>query len=49
MNAVDMQRARYYQFHTGRIWGEKSIYDLCINTTSLGIKDLAAAIAKIFC
>lgn len=49
INAIDKQRARYYQFHTGRIWGEKQVYDLCINMTSLEMKDMAAAIAKIFC
>lgn len=47
--AIDRQRARYYQFHTGQTWGEKSVYDICINMTSLNIKDMAAAIAKIFC
>lgn len=47
--AIDRQRARYYQFHTGQTWGEKSAYDICINMTSLNMKDMAAAIAKIFC
>ena len=45
MNAIDRQRAQYYQCHTGRTWGEKSGYDLCINMTSLEIKNVAAAIA----
>lgn len=47
MNAIDRQRTRYYQFHTGRTWGEKSFYDLCINTTETDIKSLAIAITDV--
>lgn len=47
MNAIDRQRARYYQFHTGRTWGEKIFYDLCINTTQADIKSMAIAIADV--
>lgn len=47
VNSIDKQRARYYQFHTGQTWGEKAVYDLCINTTSLEIKRLSTAIVKL--
>ena len=48
INVIDRQRARYYQFHTGRTWGDTSNYDLCINTTSLDIKSVTAAIVRLF-
>lgn len=46
--SIDKNRARYYDFYTGNKWGDKSNYDLCINTTDVNIKDMAAVIAKIF-
>ena len=45
---IDRNRAKYYSFYTGRKWGEKSNYDLCINTTDTCIKELVPVIAKIF-
>lgn len=46
--SIDKNRARYYDFYTGNKWGDKSNYDLCINTTDVNIKNMAAVIAKIF-
>lgn len=46
--SIDKNRARYYDFYTGNKWGDKSNYDLCINTTDVNIKDMAAVISKIF-
>lgn len=43
---VDRQRAKYYSFYTGRAWGERNNYDLCINTTNADIKSVAQALAK---
>ena len=37
---VDKGRAKYYEFYTGEKWGDKSSYDLCINTSNVVIKDL---------
>lgn len=48
ITSIDKNRARYYDFYTGNKWGDKSNYDLCINTTDVNIKDMAAVIAKIF-
>lgn len=45
---VDKNRARYYDFYTGQSWGDKSNYDLCINTTDTVIKEIVEVIAKIF-
>lgn len=43
---VDRHRARYYMFYTGRKWGEKSNYDICINTTNASIKSVSEALVK---
>ncbi len=44
---IDKNRAKHYQFITGKKWGDKRNYDLCINTTNLSIKDVARSIADI--
>lgn len=33
----ESQRASYYNFYTGKRWGHSESYDLCINTSKLGI------------
>ncbi len=43
---VDRERARYYSFYTGREWGNKLNYDLCINTTDVNIDDVVPHVAK---
>ena len=48
IQSIDKNRAKYYSFYTGNKWGDKSNYDLCINTTDLVIKDIVPVIAKIF-
>ena len=45
---IDKERARYYEFYTGLRWGDRSNYDLCINTTNTEIKQLVPALAKMF-
>lgn len=45
---IDKNRARYYEFYTGRKWGDKRSYDLCLNTTYTDIKKIVPVIAKIF-
>ncbi len=44
---VDRRRARYYQFFTGQTWGDRLNYDLCVNTSNAGIKELAEAITRL--
>lgn len=46
IKSVDKHRAKYYQFHTGQAWGDKSFYDLCINTTSIEIKSISTTVAR---
>jgi len=46
IRVMDKNRARYYEFYTGLKWGDKSNYDLCINTSDTVIKEIVPAIAK---
>ncbi len=34
---VDKQRAEYYKHFTNQIWGDKNNYDLCVDTSKLGV------------
>lgn len=45
---IDKRRAKYYSFFTDRKCGDKSNYDLCINTAYVDIKVMALGIAKMF-
>ncbi len=38
MEKADKQRADYYNYYTGKNWGDSSSYHLCINTSLLGIE-----------
>lgn len=44
---VDKNRAKYYEYYTSQRWGSRENYDLCVNTSSVDIKTLAEAIAKL--
>ena len=44
---VDKNRAKYYQYYTGQVWGARENYDLCVNTSSVSIKELTEALAKL--
>lgn len=35
---VDKDRSSYYKYYTDQIWGESSNYDLCINSSKIGIE-----------
>ena len=37
----DERRAAYYDFYTGKTWGHGFSYDLCINSSILGIRGTA--------
>ena len=43
---VDKGRARHQELLTDMKWVNKEVYDLCINTTDLEIKELAPVIAQ---
>ena len=36
LEAMDRQRARYYNYYTSRTWGEAATYHLTINSSALG-------------
>ena len=35
------QRARYYNYYTGKEWGHASSYDLCVDSSLLGVEATA--------
>lgn len=37
----DARRADYYNYYSSRTWGEAATYDLCLNTSVLGIEGTA--------
>ncbi|MGM9704882.1 MAG: AAA family ATPase [Prevotella sp.] len=41
------ERANYYNYYTGKKWGHSASYDLCINSSRLGMED-TAEIIKMF-
>lgn len=41
MEKVDAQRASFYHFYSGKTWGAAQSYDLCINSSRLGIEGTA--------
>lgn len=44
---IDRNRSKYYQFFTGKKWGDRMNYDLCVNTSNLNVKDIANFVSKI--
>lgn len=44
---VDRNRARYYEYYTGRKWGDRNNYDLLLNTSSMSIKSLVHSLAEL--
>ena len=44
---TDKKRARYYRHYTGRVWGARENYDLCINTSVIGIEEAVALLKHI--
>ena len=45
---IDRQRKSFYEFFTGRDWGNKLNYDLCINTSKMNIEDIVPHLAGMF-
>ncbi len=41
---IDKNREKYYNFYTGNQWKNMSNYDLCINTSNVGISKAVSAI-----
>ena len=47
MRKIDKQRATYYDYYAGRPWGVASNYDICLNSSLLGIEGTVNAIIDI--
>lgn len=45
LNGHDKRRASFYFNNSGNKWGEKEYYDLCLNSSTLGIETCADLIA----
>ena len=43
---IDKSRSKYYTFHTEQKWGEKTNYDLCVNTSRFDVKQLTRMLAS---
>ena len=43
---VDKCRAKYYRFYTGKEWGDKLNYDLCINTATMDLDEVVKMLVK---
>ncbi len=44
---VDRERAKYYRYYTGQVWGDRVNYDLCVNTSAVPVRELAEALAQL--
>lgn len=44
MKQVDKDRSSYYRYYTDQVWGDAENYDLCINSSRIGINGAAKAI-----
>lgn len=42
----ERQRAKYYNYYTGKTWGAKESYDICINSCCLGLEETAKYLAE---
>ena len=45
VNSIESGRSSYYNYYTGKRWGFSDSYDLCINSSLLGIKETARYLA----
>lgn len=45
---TDKQRSTYYNFYTNKQWGHSSSYDICINTSLIGVKKASDIVLKIY-
>ncbi len=43
----ESRRASYYNYYTGKRWGHSESYDICVNTSRLGIEGTAAYIGEL--
>lgn len=46
IESKEEERAGYYNYYTGKRWGDSKSYDLCVNSSLLGIEGTAAFITE---
>ena len=44
---IDRKRSSYYNYFTGRTWGDPAFYDICLNSTTLGYDKCAEIIVSL--
>lgn len=44
---TDRKRSSYYNYFTGRTWGDPAFYDICLNSTTLGYEKCAEIIVSL--
>lgn len=47
INKTDKKRSSYYNYYTNKRWGDSKSYDICLNSSVLGIDGTAKAIEKL--
>ena len=45
IRSINRGRRKYYRYYTGQAWGDRSNYDICLNTSNTSIKSAAHALA----
>jgi cytidylate kinase len=45
---TDKRRKAYYNFNTGLEWGKPENYDVCVNSSALGIEGVVDILARLF-
>ena len=48
IKTMDKNRAKYYEFYTGKSWANKVNYDIMVNTSKLNIDDFVQSLAKLY-
>lgn len=43
---IDKNRSEYYGLYTGKVWGYKQSYDLCINTSKISVERASELLAE---
>ena len=46
INKTDKKRASYYNYYTNKKWGDAASYELCLNSSELGVQGTAKAIEQ---
>ena len=44
---IDRKRSSHYNYFTGRTWGDTAVYDICLNSTTLGYEKCAGIIVSL--